>query len=168
MSGALSKNEAGYVVCDTDTCVGCFMCVMSCPHGFARPATGEQRIMIKCDGCSDRACSACVEACPTACLTLAETDEQGDGRGVYPSTQSAGGLLMRHVIIGNSAAGTAAAEAIREQDPAAQVIMLSQDTAFFSRCQLHLVASGQRPSAKTRFVPQDWAAASWHRGSSRS
>lgn len=64
---------------------------------------------------------------------------------------------MRHLIIGNSAAGTAAAEAIRERDPAAQVIMLSKDTAFFSRCQLHLVASGQRSSAKTRFVPQDWA-----------
>lgn len=79
MSGALSKNDAGHVVCDTETCVGCFMCVMSCPHGFARPSTGEQRIMIKCDGCSERVCAACVEACPTGCLTLGETDEQGDG-----------------------------------------------------------------------------------------
>jgi NAD(P)H-nitrite reductase large subunit len=64
---------------------------------------------------------------------------------------------MRHLIIGNSAAGTAAAEAIRERDPAARVTMLSKDTAFFSRCQLHLVASGRRSSAKTRFVPRDWA-----------
>lgn len=64
---------------------------------------------------------------------------------------------MKHLIIGNSAAGTSAAEAIRERDPAADIVMLSKDSTFFSRCQLHLIASGKRPSAKTRFVPQDWA-----------
>ncbi|ABA88141.1 FAD-dependent pyridine nucleotide-disulfide oxidoreductase family protein [Syntrophotalea carbinolica DSM 2380] len=64
---------------------------------------------------------------------------------------------MKHLIIGNSAAGTAAAEAIRENDPTAEIVMLSKDATFFSRCQLHLVASGKRPSAKTRFVPQNWA-----------
>lgn len=78
MSGALSKNEAGYVVCDTDICVGCFMCVMSCPYGFARPSTGDKRVMIKCDGCSDRTCSACVEACTTGCLTAGEGGAQED------------------------------------------------------------------------------------------
>ncbi|MDK2847300.1 MAG: anaerobic carbon-monoxide dehydrogenase iron sulfur subunit [Desulfuromonadales bacterium] len=91
MSGALSKNQAGYVVCDTEACVGCFMCVMSCPYGFARPATGEKRVMIKCDGCSERDCSACVEACPTGCLNLGDVDGQED-TVVYidpPQTQEA-------------------------------------------------------------------------------
>lgn len=78
MSGALSKNEAGYVVCDTETCVGCFMCVMSCPSGFARPFIGEKRIMIKCDGCTERNCAACVENCPTGCLTLGDCAGQED------------------------------------------------------------------------------------------
>lgn len=64
---------------------------------------------------------------------------------------------MRHLIIGNSAAGTAAAEAIRENQPNAQITMLTRDSAFYSRCQLHLVAAGVRSAAKTSFVPEDWA-----------
>lgn len=69
MSGALTKRADGLVICDADVCVGCFMCVMACPYGNARPSMGEQRIMLKCDGCHDRECMACVEACPTGCLT---------------------------------------------------------------------------------------------------
>ena len=64
---------------------------------------------------------------------------------------------MNHVILGNSAAGTAAAEAIRQQDPAASIVMLSRDTSFYSRCQLHLVASGQRTEQQANFLPADWA-----------
>ncbi len=64
---------------------------------------------------------------------------------------------MRYVIIGNSAAGTAAAETIRRQDPAGGIIMISRDTSFYSRCQLHLVASGQRSPAQANFLPADWA-----------
>jgi NAD(P)H-nitrite reductase large subunit len=63
---------------------------------------------------------------------------------------------MRHVIIGNSAAGTAAAEAIRRQDPAGEIIMISRDASFYSRCQLHLVASGQRTAEQANFLPADW------------
>lgn len=64
---------------------------------------------------------------------------------------------MNYVIIGNSAAGTAAAEAIRQQDPVGAIIILSKDTSFYSRCQLHLVASGQRSAEQANFVPQEWA-----------
>lgn len=63
---------------------------------------------------------------------------------------------MNHVIIGNSAAGTAAAEAIRQHDPAASIVMLSRDTSFYSRCQLHLVASGQRSNQEANFLPAGW------------
>ncbi len=75
MSGALHKREDGLVICDTDRCVGCYMCVMSCPYGNARPSMGEDRVMIKCDACVDRECMACVQACPTGCLTAEEGDE---------------------------------------------------------------------------------------------
>ncbi len=64
---------------------------------------------------------------------------------------------MNYVIIGNSAAGTAAAETIRQQDPAGTIIMLSKDTSFYSRCQLHLVVSGQRSAQEANFLPNDWA-----------
>lgn len=63
---------------------------------------------------------------------------------------------MNYVIIGNSAAGTSAAEAIRQQDPAGTVVMVSRDTSFYSRCQLHLVATGQRTAQEANFLPADW------------
>ena len=75
MSGALAKREDGLVVCDTDVCVGCYMCVMSCPYGNARPSMGDDRVMIKCDGCHDKECMACVDACPTGCLSYEEGDD---------------------------------------------------------------------------------------------
>ena len=38
ISGALTKGEDGLVVCDQNICIGCFMCVMSCPlrHGASK------------------------------------------------------------------------------------------------------------------------------------
>jgi nitrite reductase (NADH) large subunit len=63
---------------------------------------------------------------------------------------------MNYVIIGNSAAGTAAAETIRRQNKAGRIVMISQDTSFYSRCQLHLVASGQRTAAQANFLPTGW------------
>lgn len=64
---------------------------------------------------------------------------------------------MKYVIIGNSAAGTAAAETIRQQDPSGEITMISRDADFYSRCQLHLVASGQRSAQQANFLPGDWA-----------
>lgn len=64
---------------------------------------------------------------------------------------------MRHLIIGNSAAGTAAAETIRATDPQAEILLVSQDTSFYSRCQLHLVATGQRSAEQANFLPGEWA-----------
>jgi carbon-monoxide dehydrogenase iron sulfur subunit len=78
MSGALSKGEDGYVVCDEEICVGCYMCVMSCPHGVARPSTSGRRVMLKCDACASRDEMACVAACRTDCLKVEEADLQGD------------------------------------------------------------------------------------------
>jgi carbon-monoxide dehydrogenase iron sulfur subunit len=78
MSGALSRDENGYVVCDSDVCVGCYMCVMSCPNGAARPVTGGKRRLIKCDGCGAREEMACAAACPTGALSVEEADITGD------------------------------------------------------------------------------------------
>lgn len=83
MSGALAKGEDGLVTCDEDICVGCFMCVMSCPYGMARPSVTNGSKMIKCDGCRGRESMACVDACPQRCLTMIETDETSDGHIRY-------------------------------------------------------------------------------------
>lgn len=76
MSGALQKNADGYVICDSEICIGCYMCVMSCPYGMARPAIGNTKKMSKCDGCYDKDCMACVAACPSGCLSVIENGEK--------------------------------------------------------------------------------------------
>ena len=83
MSGALTKGEDGLVVCNHDHCIGCFMCVMSCPYGMARPPVKTDGKMIKCDGCRGRSSMACVDACPQRCLTEIETDDKSGGQIIY-------------------------------------------------------------------------------------
>lgn len=63
---------------------------------------------------------------------------------------------MQYVIIGSSAAATSAAKTIRKTDPEGSIIMLSKDTRFFSRCQLHLIASNKRTHQQANFMPEGW------------
>ena len=68
MSGALSKDEkTGATLQDNDKCVGCWMCVMTCPFG-AIVRDIENHVAVKCDLCPDRDDFACVVACPTGAL----------------------------------------------------------------------------------------------------
>ena len=69
-SGALRKLSDGIVDHDKEKCLGCWMCVMSCPYGMAKP--GSQGVMSKCDGCVAHDSMACVDACPSGCLKAAE------------------------------------------------------------------------------------------------
>ena len=78
MSGALTKGKDGFVTCDHDLCVGCYMCVMSCPYGMARPSVKTGNKMIKCDGCKDHDTMACVAACPQRCIRQVD-DESATG-----------------------------------------------------------------------------------------
>ena len=55
---------------------------------------------------------------------------------------------MEYVIIGSSAAGTAAARSIISNDPAGKITMVTMDSGFYSRCQLHLAATGKRDDGK--------------------
>jgi NAD(P)H-nitrite reductase large subunit len=64
---------------------------------------------------------------------------------------------MRYVIVGASAAGTTAAKVIRQQDPTGEIAVFSRDPQIFSRCQLHLVASGHRSPERANFLPDIWA-----------
>ena len=64
---------------------------------------------------------------------------------------------MHYVIIGSSAAGTSAARSIRKADAAGEITLITKDNAFFSRCQLHLLAAGKRSLQQANFLPEGWA-----------
>jgi carbon-monoxide dehydrogenase iron sulfur subunit len=84
MAGCMQKDPATGVVTNLgheQQCVGCWMCVMSCPFGVITagpegeaPRDGLFARAIKCDFCPDRGTPACVEACPDAAITVADTD----------------------------------------------------------------------------------------------
>lgn len=76
-TGALVKQGVeGPVLLHDHLCIGCKWCVLACPFGVIMAAP-DDRVMIKCDLCRERAESgrlpACVEACPTGALQLAST-----------------------------------------------------------------------------------------------
>ncbi len=74
MSGALEKKEDGTVIHKPDECVGCWMCIMSCPYG-ALIRDVKNQIVLKCDLCEDRETPACVEACKTQAI-IYQCDEE--------------------------------------------------------------------------------------------
>lgn len=75
MSGAMTKDKStGATVQDKDKCVGCWMCVMSCPFGAIARDTNEN-IAVKCDLCPDRDDYACVAVCPTKALFVGTEEE---------------------------------------------------------------------------------------------
>ncbi len=74
--GAMTKQENGAVIWDTDKCIGCRYCMVACP--FQVPAFEYQKALdphiMKCDFCYDRQqkgkLPACVDACPVEALTF--------------------------------------------------------------------------------------------------
>lgn len=66
MSGAMHI-EDGKVLCDSDRCVGCWMCIMSCPFGAIK-RDEYHKISSKCDLCAGSDMPACVANCPNEAL----------------------------------------------------------------------------------------------------
>lgn len=79
--GAISKNEDGSVVWDTDKCIGCRYCMVACP--FQIPAFEYHKALdpkiVKCDFCIERTkegkLPACVDICPVEALTYGTREE---------------------------------------------------------------------------------------------
>ena len=69
--GAISRNEQGIVLIDTDLCIGCQDCVEACPFG-AMQFDDNLEMAVKCDLCierlSDNLEPACMSVCPTGCI----------------------------------------------------------------------------------------------------
>ena len=77
MTGAMYRDpETDAVLCDTDRCVGCWMCVMVCPVGAVHPGL-DQHVVSKCDLCigTGEDIPACVANCPNEALVLEDDDE---------------------------------------------------------------------------------------------
>lgn len=79
--GAISKEENGAVLWDTDKCIGCRYCMVACPFqipAFEYDKALNPRIM-KCDFCTERRekglLPACVDTCPVEALTYGPREE---------------------------------------------------------------------------------------------
>ena len=60
------KNVATLKI-DTETCVGCGLCITVCPHGVFALADNKAHI-INLDACME--CGACAKNCPADALTI--------------------------------------------------------------------------------------------------
>lgn len=72
MTGAMQKLPSGEVICDSEKCVGCWMCIMVCPVGAIDRNIVTEPMSSKCDLCIDREIPACVENCPNRALTCVD------------------------------------------------------------------------------------------------
>lgn len=72
ITGAMYRDpETEAVLCDTDMCVGCYMCIMVCPAG-AVLRDKQGKVISKCDMCLEHGVPACVENCPNEALSYVE------------------------------------------------------------------------------------------------
>lgn len=83
-TGAMHKDDLGFVSVDHDRCVGCKYCSMACPYHVPSFSTdlGQMR---KCDGCSSRVANGerpiCVDACPLYAIDFGTADEMHEKYG---------------------------------------------------------------------------------------
>jgi anaerobic dimethyl sulfoxide reductase subunit B (iron-sulfur subunit) len=77
--GAITKDaETGLVVINPQACIGCKLCIDSCPYG-APVHFPDENIVNKCHGCRDKLAlgekPACVAACAMRSLDFGEISE---------------------------------------------------------------------------------------------
>ena len=76
MTGAMHRDpETGAVLCDTDRCVGCWMCIMACPAGAIQRGA-DDKVASKCDLCIGQDVPACVANCPNEAIVLEDDDDE--------------------------------------------------------------------------------------------
>ncbi len=73
ISGCLYRDDKKFVRRKKERCIGCWSCVMACPFGVIS-RDKEKHIAVKCDRCHKLDVPACVNACPTKALVLADVD----------------------------------------------------------------------------------------------
>jgi formate dehydrogenase iron-sulfur subunit len=125
-TGALHKDERGFVAFDAEQCNGCGYCTQFCPFGVPRlgatnTVTGEAQAA-KCTFCQDKVRAgyggpSCAEACPTGALTWGKRDmllrnardrvaslqDEGHGEATLYGAKEAGGLHRLSVLLDDPA-----------------------------------------------------------------
>jgi carbon-monoxide dehydrogenase iron sulfur subunit len=71
ITGAMKRLEDGRIICDEEKCVGCWSCIMVCPHGAVRRGENKKAAS-KCDLCLELGEPACVKNCPNEALEIKE------------------------------------------------------------------------------------------------
>ena len=70
---AITRNERGIVLIDSELCIGCRECVEACPFG-AMQFEDNTGVAVKCDLCIERILEgkrpACLSVCPTGCIKI--------------------------------------------------------------------------------------------------
>lgn len=70
--GAISRNEDGTVIMNSDKCIGCKMCMNACPLGNIGYDAAKGQ-MHKCDLCGGD--PMCAKHCPTGAITFVDPTE---------------------------------------------------------------------------------------------
>jgi anaerobic dimethyl sulfoxide reductase subunit B (iron-sulfur subunit) len=77
-TGAMFQQGDGAVLHDDDVCIGCQICISSCPYS-APTFIEEKSIVRKCDSCisirENGGKTTCVSACPMRALSFGDIDE---------------------------------------------------------------------------------------------
>jgi len=60
-------DDVSTLVLNPDTCVGCGLCTVVCPHGVLEMRENKARI-VDFNACME--CGACVTNCPTAAISV--------------------------------------------------------------------------------------------------
>lgn len=68
-TGALYKDE-WKILHNKDKCIGCWMCIMSCPYGAIKQEVKDKKVASKCDLCISLESPVCVEHCPNGAIVL--------------------------------------------------------------------------------------------------
>jgi len=121
-TGALQKDERGFVSLDAEVCNGCGYCTQFCPFGV--PHLGDVNLVTgaaqaaKCTFCQEKVWAgeggpSCAEACPTGALTwgnrqalvgeakarVSELRDEGQGGARLYGLEEAGGLHRLSILL---------------------------------------------------------------------
>ena len=147
-AGGITRDPlTGEVVSDQKKCVSCWMCVMACPYGVIRME--DERGAAKCDLCGDLDIPACITSCPTDALFLDESEDVETPPEIAKKKTRAPGV---YCIIGASAAGISAAEAIRGVDDQSKIILISEEKdALYARPMIYYYLTGKLEDEKQSY-----------------